>query len=261
MNKKLTSLIVSFSGILFFYAISLNGLRAQEKTAFVDNWPAWRGLYNNGAVSAGNTPVEFSETKNIKWKTEIPGKGHATPIIWGNQIIVQTAVATDKKAEKASNAPASPMAPSSTDLIHQFKVISFDKATGKINWQTIVKEELPAERTHELGSWASNSPITDGEFIYAFFGSRGLFCLDMKGKVKWERNFGQMDIVASFGEGSSPAQRLRPVGEGPQEGADAYHAAVLLPHAQHQHHQHHHRPPAHHPPGGGARARVAVAIA
>ena len=205
MNKKLTSLIVSFSGILFFYAISLNGLRAQEKTAFVDNWPAWRGLYNNGAVSAGNTPVEFSETKNIKWKTEIPGKGHATPIIWGNQIIVQTAVATDKKAEKASNAPASPMAPSSTDLIHQFKVISFDKATGKINWQTIVKEELPAERTHELGSWASNSPITDGEFIYAFFGSRGLFCLDMKGKVKWERNFGQMDIVASFGEGSSPA--------------------------------------------------------
>ena len=97
------------------------------------------------------------------------------------------------------------MAPNVTDLIHQFKVISVDKATGKINWQTTVKEVMPAERTHELGSWASNSPVTDGENIFAFFGSRGLYCLDMKGKILWERNFGQMDIVASFGEGSSPA--------------------------------------------------------
>ena len=205
MNKKFTRLFVSFSGIVFFLAIFSNGLLAQEKSAFVNNWPAWRGLYNNGAVSAGNTPVEFSETKNIKWKTEIPGKGHATPIIWENQIIVQTAVATEKKGEKPAGAAASPMAPNSTDLVHQFKVVSVDKTTGKILWQKVVKEEMPIERTHDLGSWASNSPITDGENIYAFFGSRGLFCLDMKGDVKWERNFGQMDIVASFGEGSSPA--------------------------------------------------------
>ncbi len=85
MNKRLTNLIVPFSGILFFLAISSNGLCAKEKSAFANNWPAWRGLYNSGAVSAGNTPVEFSETKNIKWKTEIPGKGHATSIVWGNQ--------------------------------------------------------------------------------------------------------------------------------------------------------------------------------
>jgi outer membrane protein assembly factor BamB len=84
-------------------------------------------------------------------------------------------------------------------------VISVDKNTGKIIWQTVVKEEFPVERTHDLGSWASNSPVTDGESIYAYFGSRGLFCLDMKGNIKWQRDFGQMEIVASFGEGSSPA--------------------------------------------------------
>ena len=177
--------------------------KAQDKSAYTANWPEWRGLYNSGSVAGGNTPVKFSETKNIKWKIEIPGKGHATPIIWGNQIIVQTAVPTDKKVEKP-DAPANPMAPTQTDLIHQFTVISVDKTSGKINWQTVVKEELPAERTHELGSWASNSPVTDGENIYAFFGSRGLYCLDFKGNVKWKRNFGQMEIVASFGEGSSP---------------------------------------------------------
>ncbi len=188
---------------LFFV---VTGAKAQLKPAdFTTNWPEWRGLYNNGAVNGGAIPVEFSETKNVRWKTEIPGKGHATPIIWGNQIIVQTAVPTDKKVEKTDAGQANPMAPTQTDLIHQFTVISVDKTSGKINWKTVVKEEVPAERTHDLGSWASNSPVTDGENIYAFFGSRGLYCLDMKGNVKWERDFGQMEIVASFGEGSSPA--------------------------------------------------------
>ncbi|HEX7583501.1 MAG TPA: PQQ-binding-like beta-propeller repeat protein [Prolixibacteraceae bacterium] len=192
-----------------FFSISLflfsNLTQAQAKVSdFVTNWPEWRGLYNSGASTMGNPPVEFSETNNIKWKIEIPGKGHATPIVWGNQIIVQTAVPTNKKGAKTA-AGESAMAPNQTDLVHQFTVISVDKTSGKINWKTVVDEELPAERTHELGSWASNSPVTDGENIYAFFGSRGLFCLDMKGNVKWKRNFGQMDIVASFGEGSSPA--------------------------------------------------------
>jgi len=181
-------------------------VQSQPKVAdFAANWPEWRGLYNTGSVIGGNTPVEFCEAKNVKWKVEIPGRGNATPIIWGNQIIVQTAVPTDKKVETNDAAPANPMSPTQTEFIHQFKVISVDKTSGKINWQTVVKEELPQERTHELSSWASNSPCTDGENIYAYFGSRGLFCLDLKGNVKWERDFGQMEIVASFGEGSSPA--------------------------------------------------------
>jgi len=197
----LSAALISFS-LLFFSSFA----HAQLKPAdYTSNWPEWRGLYNSGSVSGGNTPVEFSETKNVKWKIEVPGKGNATPIIWGNQIIVQTAVPTDKKAEKTDASPANPMSPTQTDLVHQFTVISIDKTSGKINWQKVVKEALPLERTHELGSWASNSPCTDGEHIFSFFGSRGLFCLDMKGNVLWERNFGQMDIVASFGEGSSPA--------------------------------------------------------
>jgi outer membrane protein assembly factor BamB len=185
---------------------TLTNAKAQKSVSNTENWPEWRGKYNTGATIAGKTPVQFSETKNIKWKIEIPGKGHATPIIWGDQIIIQTAVATDKKIEPADTSKkASPMAPNQTDFVHSFTVISIDKNTGKTLWQSVVKESLPLERTHNLGSWASNSPVTDGENIYAFFGSRGLFCLDMKGKVQWERNFGQMDIVASFGEGSSPA--------------------------------------------------------
>ncbi len=195
-----------FLSICYCLFLNLSGAYAQLKPSdFNSNWPEWRGLYNSGAVNGGNTPVEFSETKNVKWKIEIAGKGHATPIIWGDQMIIQTAVPTDKKVEKTDAGQASQMAPNQTDLVHQFTVVSVDKNSGKINWKTVVKEELPEERTHELSSWASNSPCTDGENIYAYFGSRGLFCLDMKGNVKWERDFGQMEIVASFGEGSSPA--------------------------------------------------------
>ena len=207
MKKCLTSSTLQLFGFLIFFSLTAQLTQAQDKFAFSSNWPHWRGLYNTGATTEGNPPVEFSETKNVKWKTEIPGKGHATPIVWGNQIIIQTAVATDVKADKPDSlaAASSQMAPSQTEYIHQFKVISVDKTSGKITWQTVVKEELPLERTHELSSWASNSPVTDGENIYAFFGSRGLFCLDFQGNVKWERDFGQMEIVASFGEGNSPA--------------------------------------------------------
>ena len=206
MKHPIARLTIQSFCFLLFFIFSLTRLQAQDKSAFTNNWPEWRGLYNSGATSGGNTPFEFSETKNIKWKTEIPGKGHATPIVWGTQIIVQTAVATDKKPEKTGTVAApNPMAASQTEFIHQFKVISIDKNNGKINWQTVVKEVLPVERTHELGSWASNSPCTDGENIYAYFGSRGLYCLDFNGNIKWERNFGQMEIVMSFGEGSSPA--------------------------------------------------------
>ena len=173
MKRSLARFVIPSYCFLFFSLILLAEIKAQKKASESNNWPEWRGIHNTGAVAGGNTPVEFNETKNLKWKVEIPGKGHATPIVWGNQVIIQTAVATDKKPEKITESAASPMAASSTEYIHQFMVISVDKNSGKINWQTVVKEELPAERTHDLGSWASNSPVTDGEYIYACFGSRG----------------------------------------------------------------------------------------
>ncbi len=169
-----------------------------------DNWPQWRGVLGTGASLKGNPPVEFSETKNLNWKTEIPGKGHATPVVWGNNIIIQTAVPTSEKGDTAQIAKASRMPGTITEVIHEFKVILINRETGKITWEKTVTREMPLEGTHNLGSWASNSPCTDGEFIYAYFGSRGLFCLDFQGNIIWERDFGQLQKKMSFGEGESP---------------------------------------------------------
>ncbi len=194
--------------LLFIASITM--VFAQNKSADYDkNWPQWRGPKANGTAIYGNPPIEWSGTKNIKWKIEIPGKGHSTPVIWGDQIFLTTAIATDKKVEKKEESespqPERRGPPSvGTDKIHQFVVLAINRQTGKVLWQRIVREELPHDRTHEFGSWASNSCVTDGKNLYAYFGSRGLYCLDLKGNLKWERDFGKMNKVMSFGEGSSP---------------------------------------------------------
>jgi len=173
------------------------------------NWTKWRGPNLTGVAPTGNPPIEWSESNNIKWKSEIPGIGHATPIIWENQIILSTAIQTDEKVERVESEngqkPRKWMKPTTTDFAHKFAVISVDRTSGEIIWQTTVREELPFSHTHQFGSWASNSAVTDGENIYAYFGSHGLYCLNMNGKVMWERDFGRMEKVMSFGEGSSPS--------------------------------------------------------
>lgn len=204
MKTKSTS-ITFFLSLLLVFSFLVSTSQSKKE---LDNWAQWRGPLATGAAVKGNPPTEFSETKNLKWKTTIPGKGHATPIVWENKIIILTAVATDEKIvtadEPEEGGGRRGMSGTKTDAIHDFKVILVNRKTGEIEWQTTVAKELPQESTHNLGSWASNSPCTDGEFIYAYFGSRGIYCLDFEGNIIWEQDFGQMEKVMSFGEGSSP---------------------------------------------------------
>lgn len=204
MKTNLTSASFLFSLFLLF-SFTISSAQSNKE---LDNWSQWRGPLGTGAAVQGNPPTEFSETKNLKWKTAIPGKGHATPIVWEDKIIIQTAVETDEKVEIVADKPESEgqrrMSGTKTDAIHEFRVILVNRETGKIEWQKTVAKEWPQESTHNLGSWASNSPCTDGEYIYAYLGSRGLFCLDFEGNIKWERDFGQMEKHMSFGEGASP---------------------------------------------------------
>jgi len=190
-------------GLMAAFTLTLN---AQNTGT---NWPAWRGPNETGAAPKGNPPVTFSETENLRWKTKIPGKGHATPVVWGDKMIILTAVPTERKPDgkvpEAEGMRIDAMSPTKTDRIHEFKVVLVDRTSGKILWEKTVREEVPVESTHQLGSWASNSPVTDGERIYAYFGSRGLYCLDFNGNILWDKDFGQMQTVMSFGEGSSPS--------------------------------------------------------
>ena len=176
-------------------------------------WPQWRGPQMNGVAPHARPPVEWSETKNVRWKVAIPGKGSATPVVWGDRLYVLTAVPGEKRAAAVVPPPAAepPAAgsrpPLSTppEAIQKFMVLALRRSDGKVLWEHVVREELPHEGTHATGSWASASAVTDGDLVFAHFGSRGLYALDAGGRVLWEKDLGDMRVKLAFGEGSSPA--------------------------------------------------------
>jgi len=176
-----------------------------EARAAEENWPQWRGPYGTGAASNADPPVEWSEAKNVRWKVAVPGKGHSTPIVWGDRIFLTTAVPFGESLPpKYSTAPGTHDGVPVTQR-HEFVVLAVNRRDGKVLWQKTVNKKLPHEGGHYTGSLASNSAVTDGEHVFAFFGSHGLYCLGMNGEVKWEKQFGAMQTKHGHGESASPA--------------------------------------------------------
>ncbi len=174
-------------------------------------WPAWRGPLGTGVAPHGDPPVTWSEDKNIRWKLAIPGNGHSTPIIWGHRIFLTTAIPHGDELpihnhdhdDHAHDDGAHDNTPPSRR--QKFVVLAIDRRDGNLLWQREVRDEQPHESAHETGSWASNSAVTDGEHVYASFGSRGLYALDLDGKIVWRKDLGDMRVRHEHGEGSSPA--------------------------------------------------------
>ena len=172
----------------------------------LDNWPHWRGPLATGVAPRGDPPLLWNEADgtNIRWKTEIPGRGHSTPIIWGDRIFLTTAIAFGEPLP-----PRPSTAPGNHDNLpvtqrHKFVALAVSRSSGKILWQQTLREALPHEQGHYTGSLASNSAATDGEHVFAFFGSFGLYCLDQDGRLIWKADFGPMQSLHGHGEGSSP---------------------------------------------------------
>jgi outer membrane protein assembly factor BamB len=183
-----------------------------------DNWPQWRGPLARGVAPKATPPLEWSETKNVRWKIAVPGAGTSTPVIWGDQVFVLTALKKPKSPDAAAEtAPAEPAAapegqrprgrgrPEAQTDNYEFVVLCLDRKTGKTLWQKTACETVPHEGHHRDHGFASASPVTDGEHVLAYFGSRGLYCYDMQGDLKWSKDFGDMRTRNSFGEGASPA--------------------------------------------------------
>ncbi len=197
------------------------------------SWPTWRGAAGTGSAPDAQPPLQWGDDQNIKWKLQVPGLGYSTPIIWQDQIFLLTAIATSEEgpAAKAAAAPSTPpSAPKGGDpkggrskggkrggpggfggggmkptKFHDFTVLAIDRGTGKINWQKTARREVPHEGHHPTNSFASASPVTDGERLYVPFGSRGFYCYDLQGNLVWSKDLGDMQTRNGFGEGSSPA--------------------------------------------------------
>lgn len=193
-----------FALILAAICLGLSSLVAQEP---ISQWSQWRGPQGTGFAPKGDPPLEWDDKINVKWKTAIPGKGSSTPIVWGERIFILTAVDTGVAAKKADLPKIDPKFETKTKApktYHQFMILCLDRSAGQITWQQVATERVPHEGHHPTHSYAAGSPCTDGQHIYASFGSHGIFCYTMDGKKVWERDLGTMYTRLGWGEASTP---------------------------------------------------------
>jgi outer membrane protein assembly factor BamB len=175
------------------------------------NWPSFRGVGSRGIADGQTPPVEWNveEDKNVLWRASVGGLGNSCPVIWGDRLFVTTAISesanTDVRIGLYGDVDSV-----EDDSVYEFKVMCFHKKTGERLWERTLHSGRPAVKRHSKSSHANPTIATDGEHLVAFFGSEGLFCLDLDGNQKWNVDLGFLDSGWFFdpgyqwGFGSSP---------------------------------------------------------
>jgi outer membrane protein assembly factor BamB len=193
---------------LSLFCLSLFTLSAI--TASAQNWPSFRGPNASGVADGTKPPTTWDAEKsqNLLWKTAIPGLSHASPIVWGNQIYVITAISDDAKSGFIAKDRGIGLA--NDDAKHTWMIYALDKRNGRILWSNKAYEGVPRAKRHVKATQANSTPVTDGRYVVALFGSEGLACYDTTGKLLWKQDLGVLnpglwdDKESSWGHSSSP---------------------------------------------------------
>jgi len=179
-------------------------------TTRAQNWPSFRGPNASGVAEGTNPPTswDLEKTQNVLWKTNIPGLSHSSPIVWGNQVFVITAVSSDANASFKAKDRGIDLA--TDDAKHTWMIFALDKRNGRVLWTDKPYEGVPRARRHVKATQANSTPVTDGRYVVAVFGSEGLACYDTNGKLLWKQDLGVLnpglwdDKESSWGHASSP---------------------------------------------------------
>jgi outer membrane protein assembly factor BamB len=171
---------------------------------FAQDWPGWRGD-GRGISDEKNLPLRWSEDEGVKWKTPIPGAGHSSPIVWQGRVFVTAAVAEDPNVETFRGGVFMGGDRSKPDESeYAYRVICLDADQGDVLWSKAVTKQRPRTPRHTKNTYASETPVTDGKYVFVSFGSAGLYAVDFEGNVIWQRDLGLMRRRAGWGTGSSP---------------------------------------------------------
>jgi outer membrane protein assembly factor BamB len=181
-----------------------------RKTERLVHWPQFRGPGAQGVADGANLPDTWSAAgPGLAWKTRIPGLAHSSPVVWGDQVFVTTAVSSNPAATFKPGLYGDGTA-SEDRTTHRWQLLSLDKRTGRILWEKTAHEGVPREKRHIKATYANATPATDGRYVVAFFGSQGLYAYDLQGTLKWQRDLGRLDAGAydspdyEWGNASSP---------------------------------------------------------
>ena len=192
----------------------------QKKETFTDvvgkvakpmNWPSFRGNQANGVADGQFPPLNFDATKgtNLAWKTYIPGLAHSCPVIWNDKVFLTTALSSDTTAEYRVGLYGD-VEPANDNSSHIWKIYCIDKKNGNILWEKKAYEGIPRVKRHTKGTQANSTPVTNGEYVVATYGSEGMICYDFKGNEIWRKDLGILDAgwffeeETQWGHASSP---------------------------------------------------------
>lgn len=197
-----------------------------------DDWPQFRGPGGAGLSSEKNLPLDWAKDNGVKWKVKIPGVAWSSPIVVGDKVFVTTAITENQRKPRSGQAGgggggARPERPNPDrpegqprppqggggarrggaqppDAVYRWEVLCLDRDSGKILWQKLALEAKPRIPTHGSNTYASETPVTDGENIYTYFGMTGLFCFDVSGNIVWKKDLGVYPMQSGWGTSSSP---------------------------------------------------------
>ena len=176
-------------------------------TALADtsgNWPQFRGPGARGIAEGNALPVQWSATENVAWKTDIPGRGWSSPIVWGNRVFLTTVISQGEMEVPKKGLYFGGERKDVPDAQFAWRVYCLDLETGRVLWERQVYEGNPATPIHIKNSYASETPVTDGERVYVYFGNLGLWCFDFDGNMIWTKTLGPHKTRFGWGTAASP---------------------------------------------------------
>lgn len=168
------------------------------------NWPQFRGADARGVATQTGLPDHWSATENVAWKTDIPGRGWSSPIVWGDQVFVTTVINTGKSEEPKKGLYFGGDRLKPSESLHQWKVLCLDLKTGEVRWERQVHEGKPETPIHLKSTYASETPVTDGERVYCCFGNLGIYCFDLNGQEVWKHQLKPQSMRFGWGTAASP---------------------------------------------------------
>ena len=188
----------------------LLGLLAVVLTAEAraEDWTQFRGTKVDG-ISSSVCPTSWTESENVRWKVAIAGEGWSQPITWADKVFVTVAVpaestdATDSKPEEYQGGGGR-RRDDLVSTVYRYEVICLDAKLGTEIWRSVARESRPPIPRHSTNTYATETPITDGERVYAYFGMAGVYCFSLEGELLWKKDLGVYEMRAGWGTSSSP---------------------------------------------------------
>lgn len=197
---KLKGIVAVMLPVLVFLMVTSETALAESSA----NWPQFRGADARGVSDGNGLPDRWTATENVAWKTDIPGRGWSSPIVWGNRVYLTTAINFGESEPPRKGLYFGGDRSDAPEDTHQWKVYCLDLVSGEILWEKLLHEGAPPQPIHIKNSYASETPVTDGEHIYVYFGFLGVWCLDMDGNEIWSKKIEPHKMVFGWGTAASP---------------------------------------------------------